>query len=77
MNKIRKFFRILWDYIKFPYYWLTTRKIDRKLNEISEEDKNSLITEKDVEFLKDIGIETDLERIILGDKKADKSKRQG
>ena len=56
MNKIKRFFQILWHCISFPYYWFTTRKIDKKLTRIAEEDRMALITEKDVEFLKSIGV---------------------
>lgn len=64
MNKIRKFFSALWDYITF---WLPARKLDKKLTKLAEADKKSLITEKDVEFLKNIGIETDLKSLKNGE----------
>lgn len=63
MNKIKKFFSTIWSYITYPYYWITTRKIDKKLTQIAEKDRRSLITEKDVEFLKSISIETDWETL--------------
>ena len=63
MIKIIDFFLTLWYYISFPYYWLSTRKIDKKLTKIVEEDRASLLTEKDVEFLRSIGVETDLETL--------------
>ena len=69
MNKIKKFFCILWDYITYPYYRLTAGSFEKKLNKIIEEDKKSLITDKDVEFLKSIGIETDLETLKKGGRK--------
>lgn len=54
---------MLWDYICLPFLWLSTRKIDKKLTQIAAEDRASLITEKDVEFLRSIGIETTLEKL--------------
>ena len=66
MRRVKNFFITLWYYISFPYYWLTTRKTDKKLKQIAEEDRNSLLTENDVEFLKSIGIETDLETLKRG-----------
>lgn len=62
-QKIKDFFLMLWDYISFPYYWLSTRKIDKKLTQIAAEDRANLLTEKDVEFLRNIGVETDLETL--------------
>lgn len=62
-QKIKNFFITLWYYISFPYYWLTTRKIDKKLTQITSEDKAALLTEKDVEFLRSIGVETTLEEL--------------
>lgn len=63
MNKIKNFFCTIWGYITYPYYWITTRKIDKKLTQIAEKDRRSLITEKDVEFLKSISVETDWETL--------------
>ena len=63
MKIIKKFFITLWYYITFPYFWLSTRRIDKKLKQIAEEDRNSIITENDVEFLKSIGVKTDLETL--------------
>lgn len=60
-RKIKDFFIMLWDYICFPFLWFSTRKIDKKLTQIAAEDRATLLTEKDVEFLKSIGVETDLE----------------
>lgn len=69
MNKIKNFFRTIRYYIFFPYYWLTTEKIDKKLTRIAAEDRADLLTEKDVEFLRSIGVETDLETLRNGGKK--------
>ena len=69
MKSIKNFFKAVWEYLTFPYNWLTTRKIDKKLRKIAEEDRKSLITEKDVEFLKSIGVETDLKTLRNGGKK--------
>lgn len=63
MLKIKDFFLTLWYYISFPFYWLSTRKIDKKLKEIAAEDRANLLTEKDVEFLKSIGVKTTLEEL--------------
>ena len=68
MNKIKIFFQTLWGYIIYPYYWLTSKSVEKKFNKIIEENKKSLITEKDVEFLKSIGVETDLETLKNGEK---------
>lgn len=59
MSRIKKFFCVLWEYLTLPYCWLTTRKIDKKLTQIAEEDRKSFITDKDVEFFRDLGIEMD------------------
>ena len=63
MFKIKNFFLTIWYYISFPYYWLSTRKIDKQLTKVAAEDRAKLLTEKDVEFLKSIGIETTLEEL--------------
>ena len=62
-QKIKDFFLTLWYCICFPYYWLSARKIDKKLTRIAAEDRAALLTEKDVEFLRSIGVETDLETL--------------
>ena len=59
-QKIKDFFLTLRYYISFPYYWLSTRKIDRLLTQAATEDRAALLTEKDVEFLRSIGVETNL-----------------
>lgn len=63
MNKIKNLFATLWYYISFPYYRLSTRKIDKWLTKIAAEDMAALLNEKDVEFFKSIGIDTDLETL--------------
>ena len=62
-QKIKNLFIMLWYYICFPFLWLSTRKIDKKLTKIAAEDRAALLTEKDVEFLRSIGVETDLETL--------------
>ncbi|MCH5148941.1 MAG: hypothetical protein J1G05_06265 [Clostridiales bacterium] len=59
-QKIKDFFLTLRYYISFPYYWLSTRKVDKKLTQVAAEDRAALLTEKDVEFLRSIGVETEL-----------------
>ena len=59
MNKIKNFFIALWNYICLPFLWLSTRKTEKKLKQIAAKDRAALLTEKDAEFLKSIGIETD------------------
>ena len=63
MPRIKNFFITLWDYICLPFLWLSTRKINKKLNQIAAEDRAVQLTEKEVEFLKTIGVETDLETL--------------
>lgn len=44
-------------------------KLNKKiLKELAEEQKKSVFTQKDVEFLKSLGIETNLERLKNGGK---------
>ena len=62
-QKITNFFLTLWYYISFPYYHISTRKIDKQLTQIATEDRANLLTEKDVEFLRSIGVETDLKTL--------------
>ena len=50
MNKIKKIFQ-------------TQKQIDKKLTKIAAEDRAALITEKDVEYLKSIGVDIDLENL--------------
>ena len=69
MNKIKNFFLTLWYYITYPYYRFTTRDVDKKLTQIAAEDRAALLTEKDVVFLKSVGVETDLETLRSGGKK--------
>ena len=45
------------------------KSIDNILRQIAEADRNALLTEKDVEYLKSIGVETDLETLQKGGKK--------
>ena len=72
-QKIKDFFLTIWDFISFPYYWLSTRKIDKKLAQIAKEDRVALLTEKDVEYLRSIGVKTDLETLKNGCKSIKKS----
>ena len=69
MSRIKEFFKTVWGCITFPFNWLTARKFEKKFTERVEKDKRAMITEKDVEFLKSIGVETDLETLRNGDKK--------
>ena len=59
MNKIKRFFQ-------------TQKEVDRKLRKIAKENRKSLITEKDVEFLRSIGIKIDLETLKNGRQKQSK-----
>ena len=74
MNKIKDFFILLWYYITYPFDWISTRKVRKKLEEAGAEWRASLITEKDVEFLRSIGVETTLEELRNGEKKERKAK---
>ena len=38
-NKIKKFFMTLWDYICFPFLWLSTRKVEKEFAQMVEEIK--------------------------------------
>lgn len=60
MSKIKDFFETLWGCITFPYYWVATIGIDKKLRKIADEDRNSQPTEKDEETLKTDEQETNL-----------------
>ena len=62
-QKIKNFFLTLWYYITYPFYWFSTRKIDKKLSQIAAEDRAALLNEKDVELLRSIGVETDLKTL--------------
>lgn len=62
-QKIKNFFITLWDYICFPFLWLSTRKIDKRFTQVAAEDRAALLTEKDVKFLRSIGVETNLETL--------------
>lgn len=73
MPKFKNFFITLWDYISYPYYWIATRKIDKKLAQIAKEDRVALLTEKDVEYLRSIGVKTDLKTLKNGCKSIKKS----
>lgn len=57
MNRIKEFFITVWCFITFPYNWLTARKFEKKFTKYVEMDKKSMFTEKDVEFLKSLGVE--------------------
>ena len=43
--------------------------VDKNLRKIAEEDRNALLNEKDVEFLKSIGVEVNSEALQNVDKK--------
>ena len=68
-QKIKDFFATLWYIISFPFCWHSTRKIDKKLKQIAAEDRAASLTEKDVEFLRSIGVETNLEELRNESKK--------
>lgn len=68
--KIKEFFQTVWYYITYPYYRLSTKKIDKKLKEIAAEDRAAILDENDVEFFKSIGIDTDLETLKNDSKSA-------
>ena len=59
MNRIKEFFQILGYYISYPFTQKKDRERDRKLREIAKEDMNSSLTERDIEFLKSIGVNID------------------
>ena len=61
--KIKKFFQTVWYYITYPFYRIKTRGIDKKMRKIAAEDRAALLNKNDVEFLKSIGIESDLETL--------------
>ena len=63
MKKLKNFFIAVWDYLTFPF--------DKKFRKFAEEELNSHYNEKDVEFFRSIGIETDLETLKNGGKKKD------
>ena len=69
MKTIKNFFLACWYYITYPIYRLSTRKIDKKLTQIAAEDRAALLNENDVDFLRSIGIDTDLETLRNGGKK--------
>lgn len=68
-QKIKDFFLIVWYYLSFPFRWPSYRKSDRKLKQIAAEHRANIMTEKDVEFLKNAGVETDLETLREQSKK--------
>ena len=47
----------------------STRKIDKWLKQVAAKDRAALLTEKDIEFLRSIGVETDLETLLNEHKK--------
>lgn len=65
---------MLWVYITFPCYWFATKKIETKLTQMAKQDRSSLMTENDVEFLRTIGIEADLETLRNGGRKSENDK---
>ena len=62
-QKIKDFFLTIWYYLTFPYNWLTTRKVRKWLKQAAARDRAALLTERDVEFLRSIGVETTLEEL--------------
>ena len=60
MNKIKEFFLTVWDLITCPFTWRKDKDFKRKLTQIAAEDRATLLNEKDVEFLRSIGVETTL-----------------
>lgn len=62
-QKIKDFLITVWYYISYPFRRISERKIDRELARIAAEERAKLLTEKDVEFLKSLGIETTLEEL--------------
>lgn len=62
-HKIKNLFIMLWNDIRLPFLRLSTKKINKILTLISEKDKANLLTEKNVEFLKSLGIDTNLKRL--------------
>ena len=69
--KIKEFFETIWYFIAYPFNRKKYRKIDEELREIAAEDRAAQLNESDVEFLKSIGIETDLET-LRNESKSDK-----
>ena len=69
--KVKEFFQTVWYCIAYPYYRIRTRRVDKILREAAAEDKAAPLNERDVEFLKSIGIETDLETLRNGGKPKD------
>ncbi len=68
-QKIKDFFLALWHFVSYPFVWLSVRKVDKKLARSAANDKANVFTEKDVEFLKSVGIETDLNTLKSSVKK--------
>ena len=75
MNRIKEFLLIIWYFISYPFTRRKDKERQKKLKEIAEEDLNSRYTERDVEILRSIGIETDLETLRKGGKKDDGKKK--
>ena len=71
-QKIKDSFITLWYYITFPFNWLSTRKIDKLLTQVAAEDRAALLNEKDVEFLRSLGVNTTLEELRSESKKVEK-----
>lgn len=69
MNKFSKFFKTIWDYITSPYYRIAAIRLEKKFQKLIEMDKKSITTEKDVEFLRSIGVD-DADTLKHCDKKA-------
>ena len=62
-QRIKDFFFMLWYFISYPFCWRSIRKVDRWLAQAAAEDRAKLLTERDVEFLKSIGVDTTLDEL--------------
>ena len=49
---MKKIFLTIWYYITLPYYWITTRGVDKKLRKITEEDREAQLKDKEEEIKK-------------------------
>lgn len=71
-QKVSNFFLTLWYCVCFPFLLLSARKTDEQLKRAAMEDRAALLTERDAEFLRSVGVETDLETLRNGCKKSEK-----
>ena len=72
MNKIKEFFLTIWYLISYLFTWRKDKQFAEKLQEIAEQDRRNMLTERDVEILRSVGVNTDLETLKNGGKKQDK-----